>query len=75
MWQSAQQVRFRLDPPQDLLVGYEELDVAGGPKVAYPGAAKVADKTDVRYEDAGNKNENQGCSPSGNLVRADTIKR
>jgi hypothetical protein len=34
-------------------VGYEEFDVAGGPEVAYSGAAKVSNEADVGYEDAG----------------------
>jgi hypothetical protein len=55
--ESAQQVCFCLDPAKDLLVGYEEFDVAGGPEVAYSGAAKVPNEADVRYEDAGDDDE------------------
>ena len=71
MGQPAEQVRFRLDPTKDLFVGNEELDVARGPEVAYPGTAQVPDEADVRYENAGDEDEDKRRGPGGNLVGSD----
>jgi hypothetical protein len=41
MWQPAEKVEFGLDPSQYLLVGDEELDVAGRPEVTDACAAQM----------------------------------
>ena len=51
---------------------YEELDVSGSPEVAEACTAQVAHKTDVRDEDAGQDDENEGRGPGRNLVGSDT---
>ena len=65
MRQSPQQVRLRLNPAQNLLVGDQKLDVPAGPQVADAGAAQVAEEAHVGDED-------EGGGPGGDLVGADT---
>ena len=72
MRQSPQQVRLRLNPAQNLLVGDQKLDVPAGPQVADAGAAQVAEEAHVGDEDAGDQDEDEGGGPGGDLVGADT---
>jgi hypothetical protein len=71
MRQPHQQIQLRFDPPQDLLVRDEELDVAGCPEVAEAGAAEVPDEAYVGDEEAGDEDEDEGRGPGGDFVGAD----
>jgi hypothetical protein len=74
MRQSAQQIELDLDPPQDLLGWYKELDISETPEVPNCGAAKVANERDARDEDRGEEEENEWGGPGGDFVGADAVE-
>lgn len=75
MRESSEEIELGLDPAQDLLVRYEELDVTSCPQVSQSGTTEMSDQADVGHECARDHDENQRCCPDGNFVWSDTMTR